>query len=270
VAEIVMLGVQAPFAPMPIPGKLAYLVGGSAWIMNRSTGARSPLVTSGDLDGRIFSLSPKGDFLLFTRKPATAAGETINTLWVVRTEGDAIKPIDLKVANVIHSAGWVPGGGQTVYYSTVEPRPTAPGWQANNDLQNLTFSLSGYTKKTEVVEANSGGIYGWWGTTYAYSPDGKQAAYTRPDGIGLVNLKTGELSPRLQITPLQTLSDWAWVPGLSWSPDGSALFSVTHPQRTGGVPPEESQDFDLSALMLADGQPVTLEPLSGMFAYPSP
>ncbi|MBU2611810.1 MAG: G5 domain-containing protein, partial [Chloroflexi bacterium] len=35
--EIVMLGVQAPFAPLPIPGKLVYLAGGNAWLMEDST-----------------------------------------------------------------------------------------------------------------------------------------------------------------------------------------------------------------------------------------
>ena len=32
-------------APVPIPGKLVYLTGGSAWIMEGSTSIRRPLVT---------------------------------------------------------------------------------------------------------------------------------------------------------------------------------------------------------------------------------
>ncbi|MDX1436616.1 MAG: G5 domain-containing protein, partial [Anaerolineales bacterium] len=60
VAEIVMVGSQSPFAAIPIPGVLAYLSAGNAWIMETSTGLRRPLVTTGDLDGRIFRLSPDG------------------------------------------------------------------------------------------------------------------------------------------------------------------------------------------------------------------
>ncbi|MGZ6347397.1 MAG: G5 domain-containing protein, partial [Anaerolineales bacterium] len=56
IPEIVMIGVQAPFAPIEIPGKLAYLTGGNAWIMDGSTFNRRPLMTTGDLDGYIFSL----------------------------------------------------------------------------------------------------------------------------------------------------------------------------------------------------------------------
>src|SRR5512142_1413952 len=58
--EIVMVGAQSSFAPLPIPGKLAYLSGGNAWVIDTSTANRTALVTTGDLDGRIFKLSPNG------------------------------------------------------------------------------------------------------------------------------------------------------------------------------------------------------------------
>ena len=41
-----MVGVQAPFAPISIPGKLIYLTGGNAWMMEGTTSTRRPLVTS--------------------------------------------------------------------------------------------------------------------------------------------------------------------------------------------------------------------------------
>ncbi|MFN3491885.1 MAG: G5 domain-containing protein, partial [Anaerolineales bacterium] len=56
VPEIVMVGAQASFAPLNIPGTIAYLAGGSAWIMEGSTANRRVIVSSGDLDGRIFTL----------------------------------------------------------------------------------------------------------------------------------------------------------------------------------------------------------------------
>ncbi|MRR32527.1 DUF348 domain-containing protein, partial [bacterium] len=85
VEEIMMVGVQSPFAPVPIPGKLVYLTGGNAWIMEGSTSIRRPLVTSGDLDGHIFQLSSDGKWLLFSRKSSLPADQEINTLWVVST-----------------------------------------------------------------------------------------------------------------------------------------------------------------------------------------
>ncbi|MCL4560102.1 MAG: G5 domain-containing protein, partial [Chloroflexi bacterium] len=37
VPEVLMVGVQAPFASVPLPGKLAYLIAGNAWVMQAST-----------------------------------------------------------------------------------------------------------------------------------------------------------------------------------------------------------------------------------------
>ncbi|HLF01050.1 MAG TPA: G5 domain-containing protein, partial [Anaerolineales bacterium] len=58
VPEIIMVGAQTTFTAIPIEGTLAYLSAGNAWIMRDSSGSRKPLTTSGDLDGRVFSLSP--------------------------------------------------------------------------------------------------------------------------------------------------------------------------------------------------------------------
>ena len=210
-----MVGVQSPFAPVAISNKIAYLTTGSAWMMERTTAERRPLVTSGDLDGYVFSLSPDGKWLLYSRKSSLPVAQEINNLWVISTIDENPKPIDLKTKNVVHFAAWAPGQTNQVYYSTVEPRASAPGWQANNDLFALTFANSGsYIKRDEIIPANSGGVYGWWGTTYAWSPDGKALAYARPDSIGLVNLDKKTTTPLIDLLPYQTRSDWAWVPGL--------------------------------------------------------
>jgi hypothetical protein len=126
VAEIVMVGAQSAFAPLPIPGKLVLLAGGNAWLMEGSTGNRKPLVTTGDLDGRVFTLSPKGDFLLFTRKSKKPPAEQINTLWVIRTNGNASPNQVSGAANIVHFAGWAPNTTPTFGYTTVEPRAAAP------------------------------------------------------------------------------------------------------------------------------------------------
>jgi hypothetical protein len=263
VPEIVMVGAQASFTPLNIPGSLVYLAGGNAWIMEGSTANRRLIVSSGDLDGRIFTLSPNGEYLIFTRKSTKPLDEEINTLWAVRVLNVTPKPVWLQAYNVVHFAAWIPGTN-SIAYSTVEPRSTAPGWQANNDLYRV--SLTGGSPR-KILEANSGGVYGWWGMTFAFSEDGK-LAYSRPDQIGLVDQDGGYLKPLLDITPLNTHSDWAWIPPLTWGSDNKTLYYVTHAPAPAPITGEESPFFDLAALSFSSEANVTLIESSGMFAYP--
>lgn len=266
--EIIMVGVQTPFTAADLPGRLAYLTAGNAWLMEKTTGNRKPLVTTGDLDGRVFALSADGAWLLYTRKSADK--DTINTLWMVRTTAEKPVPVDLRVKNIVNYAGWAPGTALAITYSTVETRAAPPGWQANNDLQYLQVNANGVVvKKKEMIKTNSGGIYGWWGASFSWSPDGKNLAYARPDGVGLVDQGKGEMHPLLDILPLQTRSDWAWVPGLDWSPDSSILYTVNHAIQAGMNTPEESPLFDVTALLSAGGPVMALAQQAGMFAYPS-
>lgn len=268
-AEIVMVGAQSSFAPITIPGKIVFLAGGNAWVMESSSANRQPLVTTGDLDGRIFTLSPNGAYLLFTRKSKKPAAEQINTLWVIRTSGSNPQPMQISGAqNIVHYAGWAPNTTPTFGYSTVEPRATAPGWQANNDFWRVSISSGSPGTPRKILEANSGGIYGWWGMTFAWGPDGR-LAYSRPDQVGYVDQETGLLRPLLDITPLQTHSDWAWIPALAWGPDARTLFIVTHAPATAPVTLEESPFFDLSATSTVNNATVSLARQTGMFAYPS-
>jgi hypothetical protein len=266
--EIIMIGIQTAIAPFSIPGRLAYLLGGNAWVMEGSTAKRRPVVTTGDLDGRIFALSPDGKWLLFTRR--SKKENEINTLWVAIVDQTSEKLMDLKISNIVHFAGWKPGTNRNdLAFSTVEPRSTAPGWQANNDLNVISFSSSSWVSKWKtLLDANSGGVYGWWGTNFAWSPSGSQLAYSRPDGVGLLNLDTGALQPLIEILPYQTHGDWAWIPGLAWGSDGNTLVTVDHISSAGITSPEESQLFDLVALPLLQGAPIHLVIQSGMFSYP--
>ncbi len=264
IPEIVMVGAQSSYVPLPIPGKIAYLAGGNAWIMDTSTANRQLLVNTGDLDGRIFALSPDGSNLLFTQKSKKGAGQQINTLWVVSTKTANPNPIWLNAANIVHFAAWIPNAPTTVAYSTVEPRSAAPGWQANNDLYEI--NIGGQPQK--ILDANNGGVYGWWGTSFAFSADGR-LAYSRPDGIGLVNQAGGSLAPLMDITPLQTRGDWAWTPGQSWGGDGRTLYYVTHAPAPAPVSEEESPNFDLEASSLTNNATVDLARQVGMFAYPA-
>jgi hypothetical protein len=263
VPQIKMVGVLKSFVPLSIPGRLAFLVDGNAWVMDRATGNRRQVVTSGDLDGRIFSLSPDREWLLYTR--SSQDEESINSLWAVPVGEAEGKPVDLGVQNVVHFADWKPGEDLTIAYSTVEPRPAAPGWQANNDLQMLSFSPGGFVKNLPVIlDSNSGGLYGWWGTNFSWAPDGSQLGYARPDGIGLVDLETNAQIALEEFVPVQTFGDWAWVPGIAWDLEGKNLYSVYH------APPAESQAFDLTVTEVEAVRSLAIVPGVGMFAYPVP
>jgi hypothetical protein len=268
VPEIVMIGVQSPFAPLTIPGKLVYLSGGNAWIMDGSTSLRQPLVTSGDLDGYIFSLSPDGAWLLFTRKSSLPLSQQINTLWAVSTSGQPAVPVNLGISDIVHFADWQPGTQYKIAYSTVTPQAPAPGWNANNDLHILDFANGKPSKITDVLDSNYGGVYPWWGMGFAWAPDGQNLAYSRPDGVGLVNIAGASLTPLLNITALNTHGDWAWTPGLAWGSDRRTLFLVTHSAPSGLIAPEESPNFALNAISLSNNTSTALVQQTGMFAYP--
>ena len=260
--EIVMVGAQSSFAPLPIPGTIAYLAGGNAWIIDTSTANRTPIVTTGDLDGRIFFLSPNGRYLVFTRKSTKPADQEINTIWAVRTNGG--KPFATGISNVVHYAEWIPGTN-SIAYSTVEPRTTAPGWQANNDLHRYSITTGA---KARILGSSSGGVYGWWGMTFAFSPSGR-LAYARPDGIGLVDIDGKYIKPLIDITPLNTHSDWAWLPSISWGADSNTLYYTDHALPPNLVSEEDSPFFDIRAVSFENSANVDLAKQTGMFAYPS-
>ena len=260
--EIVMVGAQSSFAPIPIPGTIAYLAGGNAWIIDTSTANRTPIVTTGDLDGRVFFLSPNGRYLVFSRKSTKPADQEINTIWAVRTNGG--KPFSTGISNVVHSAEWIPGTN-SIAYSTVEPRTTAPGWQANNDLHRYSITTGA---KAKILDASSGGVYGWWGMSFSFSPEGR-LAYARPDGIGLVDIDGKYIKPLIDIIPFNTHSDWAWLPSISWGADGNTLYYTTHAPPPSLVKEEDSPFFDISAVSFSNNANVEIVQKTGMFAYPT-
>ena len=80
IPEILMRGAKAEYAPIKINGRLIYISDGNAWMMEGSTENRTPLVSSGDLDGRVLDLSSDGQWLLFSR---TGRSTEVNGLWML-------------------------------------------------------------------------------------------------------------------------------------------------------------------------------------------
>lgn len=223
VDEIIMIGAQSPFSSVTIPGRLAFISGGNAWVLEGSSGARRAVVITGDLDSRIFEISPDGNWLLFSRD--SRAADEINQLWVASLDEGDQEEIDLGVSNVVHFAGWVPGGVNEIAFSTVDPDVNPPGWQANNDLQTITFNNNGRVNAPNMVlTPRQDGFYAWWGSNFAWSPDGEQLAFSRPDGVGSVEFESDALDVWFALPAYQTGSDWAWIPGLSWVDEESFYY----------------------------------------------
>lgn len=268
-AEIVMVGAESTFESVEIDGLLAYVSGGNGWIMRASSDSRIPLITTGDMDGRVLSLSADGEWLAYTRSSGEGS-RSINSLWVTRVTDPDFEPLDLDVQNVVHFADWAPTPGvRTLAYSTVEPRPAAPGWQANNDLHLIRLSALGTVLSREsILETNTGGQYGWWGMDFAWAGDGRHLAFARADGVGIIDTREPGIEELIKITPLETLGEWAWVPGLSWSSLGDVLYFGQHAPPIGVESPGSSPLFHLSAL-LPGGTELALVEGTGMFNQPS-
>jgi Tol biopolymer transport system component len=121
-----------------------------------------------------------------------------------------------------------------------------------------------------VRDISSGGAYGWWGTGYAFSPEGTRLAYARTDSIGVIDLASRASTDLTQFVAYNSHSDWAWYPQLRWSPDGLFIYGVTHGLPYGFEAPEDSTVFNLSALAAGTGQKFDLVPRAGMYANPVP
>ncbi len=248
--EIVAVSLLGEVATMPISGTLVFLARRDAWRMAGETTRILRLTHLGDLDGRIFALSPDGQTLLFSRAPLTGPSTLLNTLWSLdlRTDPPRLQP--LRLENVLW-LGWSPQGDQLAF-TTGEPSPGPPGWRAHNDLW-IGRWREGRIEAHRVLTPTAGGPYGWWGMTWAWSPDGRRLAFGRTDGIGGLDLETLRATTWLTFPVYETRSAWAWVPALAWSPDGRHLAALVHGPPRSGEPPEQSTRFDLWILAVDEG-----------------
>ena len=271
--EIIMVGSQATYTIVPIEGSLAYISSGNAWIMSKSSGIRKPLTVNGLLDGRIFQLSNDSRYLLYSSKPNQQADlkETFNELWVIDTNTANSEPLTLNVQNVLWAA-WSPKDQFSIAYSTGEPRTTAPGWQAHNNLHIATFNEADIEMvHTTILGPSAGGSYGWYGMQFAWAPDGKHIAYAQADRIGIIDLSNPTNPVRKQLANFshyQTWTDWVWIPALAWSPDSKFIYTVSHGDPIGLELPEDSQIFNVGAIAKDGSFQATLAERTGMWSNP--
>ncbi|GMQ78543.1 MAG: hypothetical protein BMS9Abin02_1061 [Anaerolineae bacterium] len=267
--EIVMIGVGAAPGNVDFPGVLAYINGGNSVILRGSTAFPEQLITGGELDHRVYRLSPTGNYLLFTK--ASEEEDNFNTLWVVSTERDA-KPLDLEVENVLW-ADWNPSriDQPQIAFSKGISTDLLPGWEANNDLWigEIPLDPEEDFEPERVIEAYPA-TYGWWGGNYAWSPNGRYIAYAFADEVGIIDIEVenidddGLVHSRLtEFTEYNTRGDWVWVPNLSWSPDSQYLVFSQH----AGEDPNEPR-FDTWASNVFNGSKGLFVNFSGIWSYP--
>lgn len=267
VPEILMLGAQADYASLRIPGKVLFVSNGNIWMMEGTTENRTALVTTGDVDGRILDLSSTGEWLLFTRK---TKDDAINSLWMISLSQQDAEPISLRIQNIVHFAEWLPGDALRVIYSTAEPIDSAPGWRANNDLRMQLVGETGvHLVFEEILPPDLSGAYSWWGTEFHLSSDARTILFSNPEAIGTVDRLTGEKKKLISILPYdKTRSDWAWVPGVDWIAGDDRIVFSYHGDISGFSESYDPSDYNLGILTLDEEQPTPLIQKTGLFSYP--
>ena len=242
--EIVMIGIGAATGNVTFSGVLAYISDGTAVLLRGLSAFPEQLNTGGPLDGRVFSLSPDGQMLLFTRTSTEPAAVFNNNLWVIETNRNAT-PRPLNINNVLW-ADWNPSLSDSleIAYSTAISTSLPPGWEANNDLWLGTIATDSDSEfeTMQLIEAYPA-TYGWWGGNYAWSPQGRYIAYSYADEVGIIDTQTEEAAEQRRqlqrFTEYNTRTDWVWVPTLSWSADGRFLAFTNH-----GSDDPETLSFD--------------------------
>jgi Tol biopolymer transport system component len=267
---VIYIGPTGELDPVPITGTLAYVSSGNAWVMRGSSTTKRPLTETGDIDERVFRLSPDGRALLFARMTPQSQRQTaFNRLWLLADTTLDMEPVALVPQNVLY-ADWVPGADNTISYSTGEPRAAAPGWESYNDL--LIMRVDPQTGDSiglrEVVERSQGGLYGWWGTQFQWSPDGSRLAWMRADAVGVVNLDTGDLTPLISYPVFNTRQSWSWRATVSWTQNANLLLTTIHGDPIGSEPPESSPAFHVAAVDPAGSFGVPIVRNTGIWSQP--
>jgi hypothetical protein len=318
--EVIMVGSQAELPTITVNGTLVYVSGGNVWVVRQNSANRRPLTVNGGVDERVFELSDDGLQLLFTRSAvtppetetteeatpvptATPDGSTteaaFNTLWLHPNTADPeAEALPLTLENILY-AQWVPEAPNTILYSTAEPRETFPGWQANNDLWVGQITAEGEViNQRQLLESSSGGVYGFFGTAFALSPDGLSVAWAQPDAVGVLRpifaaeeeeeeatpTPTPQSEELFQAIPLLTPTayeretkvtfaprnayDFVWRPVPVWSPDGRIVLVSTHGEPIGTEAPEDSPVFNLTAFPPDGDYAIDIVEQAGIFAFP--
>ena len=268
VAELTYVGTNGVVQPVPIPGRISYINHENAWTITTNAANKRRLTSDHRLDALVFDQRQDGQRLIFT-SDTDETDEFFNELWMVAT-GDGSEPMRMSPTDVLFAA-WRPRASNAIAYATGERAPGTAGLKALNNLWLMSIDLeSGRTLAIEeILPESSGGVYGWWGRNFAWSPRGDRLAWAQADGFGLVDLENKRLTPLIQYAALRASATWVWLSSLSWSLDGQLLAGIAHGAPLNDEPAETSPVFDL-VVSSVDGRfsaPITVS--AGMWAAPA-
>lgn len=270
--EILALGTQGSLLPVNLSvGTLVYLANGNAWVMRHNSGDKRALTSTNDLDGRVFALSPDGRWLLFTR-----ASSSLNSLWMIDTLVLGESARQLPIDDVLFAQ--LAPDTKSLAYSTGEKTTGAPGWIAHNELSITPINLgeSGVTLGSPILvwKASVPAPYSWWGTNFAWSPDGRAMAYAFSNEIGLIEFGDRPPmanAPRIALkrfAPFRAQGDWVWTPQVAWSPDSRFIITTIHaPLGNPGVATDDPT-FEVWAFARDGTVSAALAKQTGMWALP--
>ncbi len=197
------------------------------------------------------------------------------------TDRDSV-PVPLNIDNVLWAA-WDPSSidQPRIAYTTARALPNPPGWEANNDIWLLTLDTLPAAGTAPIRLASAlPATYGWWGGMYSWSPNGRYIAYAFADTIGLLPVPqeaaeetpvlgdllsgaTVEPQPLRTFTPYDTGAEWAWIPSLAWSGDGSQLVYTEH--RLGDS--DGASHFDVRQITLGQDDVRTIKSQAGIWSH---
>lgn len=273
--EIMAIGTQGSLPAISLTGSIVYLASGNAWVMRHSSLEKRPLTSTGDLDGRVFSFSADGRYLLFSRA-ADPNSNGLNTLWLIDTLVLGETPRALPVNDVLYAQ--LSPDAYSIAYSTGEKTPGAPGWKAHNDLLVASLAVSDTTPlKTPQAIWNSSmpAPFSWWGTNFAWASDGHAIAYAFANEIGFIDLSsraTAENStPRSALkdfAPFRTRADWVWIPQIAWSPDSRFIVGAVHAPLGNPRVATDDPAFEVWALARDGSVNAPLAKQTGMWTAP--
>ncbi len=237
--EILAMGTRGSLPSVPITGTLVYQANGNVWVMRNSSSDKRVLTTTGDLDGRIFSLSSDGRYILFSRA-SEESSNSLNTLWIMDTLVQGEVPRPLPVNDVLYAQ--LAPDAHAVLYSTGQKTPAAPGWKANNDLWVAPLSASDLSASPPVSmtlapqriwKGSTPAPYSWWGVNFAWAPDGRAVAYAFSNEIGYLQIpasadREATRTLLMSFAPFRSPADWVWTPQLTWSPDSRFVAAAVH------------------------------------------
>ncbi len=205
--------------PLVFDGTLVWISEGDAWIAHGDSSRLQQVTHSGDLDGKVLSLSATGEGLLYTRYsgPGFQARQR-NQLWLAPDVVNSPEALRL-LPEEVSTASWLPGSTEEFGFTTQAARHTIARMRINPASgEALHFQ--------ELVAPATNLADGLPETTFAWSPDGQSLAWAQADAVGLLDPASG--SHRILLNaPADKVTDLNCVqPALSWSPDSRQLLSV--------------------------------------------